>query len=387
MMMDSQAIMDQVRKIVGTTVLIACRVVPVKKNKVVFKSFCGRSFNDSPRYIFEALKDIAPDGEYIWLMNEPKRIEIEGAEVVKRSSIKALYHMATAKIWVDNCRMMPYWMKKRNNQFYIQTWHGGVALKAIEADAADTLTESYLKRAKNDSKLADLLISECEKCTQNYREAFWYGGEILKSGSPRSDIFAQNIDEVRLKVYKTMGLKDTDKLVLYAPTFRDSKTLSCYQLDTERLLQAMEKRFPGEWKVAIRLHPNVSKLQNSIPYNERVLNGSIYPEMNELLMASDVLITDFSSSLFDAFHIRKKVFLYATDLHEYQKSERRLYYDMKDLPASFSESTEELEKNIEEFSEKVYYQRLEAFVKELGFYGDGHASETVASRIVEEMNK
>ena len=364
------------------------RLLPIKKNRIVMSNLLGKGYGDNPKYIAEELLSRNNiDVEIIWLVKDKYYSDIPNKiKQVKRGTIKELYYLSTAMVWVDNSRKH-IGITKRKKQYYIQTWHGGVALKAIEADAADTLTESYLKRAKNDSKLADLLISECEKCTQNYREAFWYDGEILKSGSPRSDIFAQNIDEVRLKVYKTMGLKDTDKLVLYAPTFRDSKTLSCYQLDTERLLQAMEKRFPGEWKVAIRLHPNVSKLQNSIPYNERVLNGSIYPEMNELLMASDVLITDFSSSLFDAFHIRKKVFLYATDLHEYQKSERRLYYDMKDLPASFSESTEELEKNIEEFSEKVYYQRLEAFVKELGFYGDGHASETVASRIVEEMNK
>ena len=280
--------------------------------------------------------------DFVWALNDLSKTP-KGMRAVKYGSLRYIYELATAKVWVNNARM-PVWVKKRKGQFYIQTWHGDACIKAVEKDAQEKLSENYIRAAKNDSQMADLFISGSKWRTRNYREAFWYDGEILESGYPRSDIFFNNRRSTIEKVRNSFGIKEGVRVALYAPTFRNSKSTEAYNLDYLAFLSTLEQRFGGHWILLIRLHPNIAEKARHLSYSDRVLNATTYPEINELILASEVLISDYSGCLFNAFQIGLKVFLYASDYEEYIGHDRSLYFDIKSLPAPFAESNEQLMK-------------------------------------------
>ena len=170
--------------------------------------------------------------------------------------MKAIYHLATAKLWIDNSRKRE-WIIKRKGQYYVQTWHGNVCIKTIEKDAEDYLDKPYIRCAKHDSQMADLMISGSKFRTKNYRSAFYYKGEILEYGLPVSECFYKDFSIVKDKVRKFFKIDEEVKIALYVPTFREKDCLDSYDMDYERVLKALCQRWAGSWKLVIRLHPNI----------------------------------------------------------------------------------------------------------------------------------
>lgn len=357
-------------------VMLICHLMPIKKNKVVFSSYRGRQYSDSPMFISEELEK---DGnlDIVWIYNS--QLNRNSIRTVPDSTLRAAYELATAKVWVDNCRKK-VWVKKRRGQFYIQTWHGNLGIKKIEADAGDKLKKSYIRSAKHDSKMTDVITSGCKWATNNFRTAFWYGGEIWECGSARTDIFYNDVTPIKEKVYSFYGFDSNDRVIIYAPTFRNSKRLDCYCIDYEMLIDSAKKKWGGNWKVIVRLHPNMTEEQGKLSFSMNVKNGLEYQEINELIVASELLITDYSSCMFDAMEAGKKVIFYATDLEEYIE-ERGTYFQYKDLPFPLSRSNEELCVAIAKYDDSKQKELAAEFMKEQGFFNDGQASHRVADRI------
>lgn len=375
-------LIDLMRRIISKAFLIMFRVFPIDNKKVVFSSYFGTKFNDSPRAIFEAMRELAPDFQFIWLLRDDS-VKVEGAEVIRPTKIKALYHLATAKIWIDSSRKR-IWVVKRKKQYYVQTWHGGIAFKRVEADVSDNLPDLYVKAAKQDSKMADLFISGSKWQTRSYRNSYWYDGEILEKGLPRSDVFYKQNDDIKRTIYQHYQLKPEIKLVLYAPTFRVDESMSNYDINFETLLDSLSQKFGGDWAILVRLHPNIAKKQDFIQYTDRVLNGSSYQEINDLIISSEILITDYSSCMFDAMEAGKIVFLYAKDLHAYM-ADRGSEFDFGELPFTIAESNEELFKAVEMFEKDKYDSQVSIFSRSLGLFNTSHASEDVANYILEKV--
>ena len=362
-----------------------CRIFPIQK-KAVFQSFFGKYYNCSPRAIYEAMRRQMPDCKYIWLMNDDST-PIEGAKVVRRDSWSALYHLATAALWVDNMRKPVWTAKRKGEQFYVQTCHAAsTALKKVEADAEDRLNRGYVASAKHDSSCIDLILSASKWRSNLIRRAYWYDGEILECGLPRSDVFFRDGSQIKEKVYDYYGLPSETKLAVYAPTFRNGDNLTVYLsvAECEYVLKSLEKRFGGEWKLIVRLHPNIAEQQGDLAYNDRVLNGSAYSEMNDLIVAGELLITDYSSCMFDAMEAGKKVMLYASDVEDYM-DERGYYYSLDELPFPVAESAEALGACIEGFDEALYARRSGQFMETIGSFNNAHASERVSECVIERM--
>lgn len=367
----------------GKILMYMCWIIPIKQKKLVFTSYYGKYFNDSPKQIFMAMQEKHLELDYVWLMENDKE-SITGARVVKAGSVRSLYELATAGVWIDNCRKRE-WMVKKKSQFYVQTWHGGLALKKIEKDVESSLTKKYLKCALNDSRMADLFVSGCKWSTEKYKSAFWYNGEILEVGLPRSDIFYREKDSVENKVKSFYNLNKNDKLILYAPTFRADGNVKCYLMDYERIIREVSARFGSEWKVLVRLHPNVVEKQNMINYSQIILNGSQYQDIEELIVASDILITDYSSCAFDAMEAKKKVFLYATDIKSYMK-DRGTYFDLFMLPFSIAQNEDELIYNIRKFNEDGYNAAVKKFIEKQGLFNNAYSADKVAEYVLEKID-
>ncbi len=375
--------------IVGKLLRTGCRIIgrmmPLKKNKIVFSSYCGRGYSDNPKAIAEELLRRGTGADMVWLVKDKREAATlpHGIRPCIYGSYRHILELSTARVWVDNCRK--YDKNKRKNQFYLQTWHG-FPLKRIEGDAEEALEEGYVFCAKRDSSFTDLLLAYSETDAEILKNCFWYDGEIAVWGVPRTDVFVNADEGIKEKVRAAFSLPADRRLVLYAPTFRADHSVDAYKLDAAQLKSALVKRFPGEWTVLIRLHPNIAKKSEGLfPYDgEGIVDATMYPDMQDLLVGSDILITDYSSSMFDFGLSGKPCFRYASDIEDYMK-DRNFYFDFEELPFPAAYSADELISLCENFSEEKYSSDREEFYKKLAFVEDGKASVRCADWIEEKL--
>lgn len=358
-----------------------------KQNKIIFVNFLGRGYGDSPKYIAEEILHQSLPYDLVWLvynMNEsfPSKIR-----KVKFYSLRSRYELSTARVIISNTKgRLPY--SKRKSQYYIQTWHGGFGVKYIEKDIEQYLPVDYVRDSKYDSSITDLILSGSDFQTQVIKDSFWYDGEIFLKGIPRNDIFFNYTRDAIAQLRKLYGFEESSKLVIYAPTFRRNGNVDVYQLNAHKLLQTLRDKTGEDWKLIIRLHPSIAGKSGMFHYDNDVIDGSSYADSQELLVLSDLLITDFSSMMMDFAIMRKPVFLFILDLEDYIKDAggvRPIFYN---LPFPMGRSNEELNIIIEEFDVNAYQDRLDNFMhKYFRSYDDGHASEYVVERIKKVMCK
>ncbi len=375
------------------------RIFPVKKGKIVFTTFEGDGgFCCNPRYIAEELlhrqrSDRDERYELIWLVNDMKREFPAGIQKVKNTFLNRAYHLATAQVWVDNSRKA-YGTAKRKNQLYIQTWHAALEFKAVGMFRGKLFPRIAYLVSRYDSRLADYVLSNSEWCTQRYPKMLLYDGKILKTGSPRCDIFTTKRTELYRSIRERYGIPSDGKVVMFAPTFRGGGQKGKRQvyseeptLDFEMLSNTLHEKFGGTWYIFLRLHPQLAAQMEGIPLknqSEYMVDVSQADDMNEVLAAADVFVTDYSSSAFDAVNMRIPVFLYADDLKEYVEDRGELMWDMKKLPFEVAETNEELRRIIERFEQKGYEDAVGEFLTECGVVEDGKASARVAD-VIEEF--
>ncbi len=361
-------------------------LIPIGKKRVVVCNVWG--FGDNAKYVAEELvkqKDRVSGLEIYFIANHPDiAYAPKGITVLKTNSIKAIFVLATARTWVDNNRKENY-IRKRKGQYYIQTWHGGIALKKIEKDYEDKLGTKYITNAKRDSAMTDLYISNSSFCTNMYRNSFWYTGEILECGSPRNDILLNPSNQSLSEIRTRLGVSPEAKIAVYAPTYREGdNNTEPYELDFDTLLKALEDKFGGKWIIAVRLHPLVSGQSGFIKYNNKIINASHYRDVYELMAVSDLLITDYSNIMFEFSFMKKPVILYASDVEEYEK-ERGFYFEYQSLPYLKARTKEELITNINNFDYNNYKENMESFFNKLTIYEKGNASKEVVERIIKTI--
>lgn len=173
--------------------------------------------------------------------------------------------------------------------------------------------------------------------------------------------------------------------MLYAPTFRDDGTTSCFDIDFSLLKQNLEKRFGGKWVLLVRMHFKNKSVKLSDEWNEWIKNASGYPNMQELLVATDLGITDYSSWAYDYILTRKPLLIYAPDIDKYNGT-RGFYYPLETTPFPISQNNEELEENILNFNMDIYLQKCEEFLNEKGCAETGRAAELIVEKIKEIMD-
>lgn len=357
------------------------RWLPVKHNKIVLNNFLGFGYGDSPKYIAEEIIRQKLPYDLVWLVADMNMEFPPEVRKVKMQSVHASYELSTAKIIISNVKVaLPY--HKKRSQFYIQTWHGSMAFKAIEADAQDKLKPYYLKETKADSKLINLFLSSNSIQTQEIQTCFWYDGEIFECGSPRNDMLYKPQD-YQDKIKAQLGITGK-KLVLYAPTFRDDHRKDVYNLDMDRLKTYLDEHFGNDWHILVRLHPNVMN-KNLFENKSYITDVTLYPDMQELLLISDVLITDYSTIIYDMAIMRKVILLYAPDLEDY-KTNRGLKPVYFKLPTRINQSNEELLEYIGSFDVSKYKHELDEFLGTLQIFDDGKASERVVEKINSVIN-
>ena len=374
-------------KLYDLAVKAICAVTPIKKNRIVFSSYYGRGYSDSPKAICEVLRQSGEDLELLWLCKDEAAAKTlpEGVRAVPTRGLKKIRALASAKVWVDNCRK--YENLKRKGQFYFQTWHG-FALKKIEQDAEAGLEPRYLRACKTDSAQCDAFFTGSGFMEKLYRSSFWYQGPVLRTGTPRNDVFYQDHTALHAKVCKTLGLPEDRKLALYAPTFRADHSVDAYRIDPELVRRKAAENLKGEWTVLIRLHSNVAEQSKGLfAYDgDTLADATAYPDMQELLCAADLLITDYSSSMFDYALTGKPIVRFATDVEAYQK-DRDFYFPLEELPFPLARSNQELGEILTELQPLWTSPAWAEFARENEFCEDGQASVRCAAVILQQLKK
>lgn len=365
--------------------------LPAKKSRICFNNFAGKGFGDNPKYIAEEIHLRDSSYQLFWLVNYMSNYEFPAyIHAVDIDSIKALYIRATSEIWISNIRN-DHPVKKKESQLYLQTWHGGFGWKRVEADAQDILSREYITQAKYDGHITDGILVYGKRQEELFKRAFWLNEktEILRFGLPKNDHLInsiKNTDKENDVIRKKLGLDEHTIYVLYAPTFRDDGSLEGYKLNFEEIIKALEKKLKKEVNVIVRLHPNVSAQSKFISYNRSIINGTFFPDAQELSVVCDCLITDYSSILYNFVLMHKPVLLCALDLQDYI-DKRGLLPDFFDSPFPMAKTNEELLMLIKHFNIDEYYQKVDDYFLKNPIYDDGHAAEKTVTWLLNRVRK
>ncbi len=360
-------------------------IFPVKRNKIVFISFNGKQMSCNPYYIMKSIKKLYPQTyEIIWVKSASINHNFNGEKTIKEGTIKYIFNILTAGCIITN-NTLPSYLSFSKKQLVINTWHGGGLFKQTFG-MCSTEELSYYSVINNlhnkDTKLyvvsSKLWLDNIVKCRFNYH------GDVLLCGMPRNDVFYKDRKEYVRKIKEQFGIPDNNQIVLYAPTFRGKPStaqegiLESSPIDISQVLSVLQEKFGRNFSFIFRGHHLISKdLNDSI-------NASDYPDMQELLAAADVFISDYSSCLWDFSLTKRPAFIFAPDFDEYKQSPG-FESDYRHWPFDVARSNHELFELIKAFDSEKYKDRVCLYHKEYGSYESGFASEKVAEYIAARL--
>ncbi len=353
---------------------VFCRL---NRKKIFFRAYNGLRYACNPRAISEKMHELAPDMEIVWSLNEPEKATDvpDYVRVVKKKSLAEYKELFTSKFWVLNAGLMV--PCKRKGQFYMDTWHGDRAFKNVDmtSDGSSRLSEAY--------KRADVILSGSDYGDEIIRRSLNPNAEILRCGTPRNDMFFHDNSLIAESVRKALDLGRFEKILTYAPTFRGNGKAADL-LDFSFLADELEKRDGKKWGILIRQHHKV-KMQPDWKADSRIVDASKYPEMQDLLLVSDMVISDYSSLVGDYVLLNRPVVLYVPDLGDY-KSSRGLNFDIEKSPFRYAKNAKDLFQTILDFKESDAPENCRQI---LDFYGhvceNGTASEQACKWILDRV--
>lgn len=362
--------------------------LPVDDKKIVFTNYMGKGFGCNCRPVAEELIKRGADYDMVWAVSDPdgQREQFpEQIRLVKYGSSDMMYEYATARFWVCNYHLVDLFghgLRKKEDQQYIQMWHGSFGIKRQEKDV-DALTKDkvWVKFSQMNSENTDYWISNCKFENEVYKRSFWNVKNIMEFGHPRNDIFFKPHSELKTQVKVRLGIGSGERFLLYIPTYRDDMSGEYYNVDFKRVKNTFEKKTGQRWKIVIRLHPKlVEKAEEFVPKEDFIIDGTAYPDIQDLLASADAALTDYSSAVFDFMLSYNPAFIYATDIDKYN-NDRGFYYDIYSTPFPVAVNNDELERNILDFDYAKYRSDVEKFLISKGSFEDGNAAKKVADLI------
>ena len=338
----------------------------------------------------------APSKEELMAAREIRKIEAfieEHVHFIKTNTYEYFEAAAASKVLFTNSLLGDkfYPFPVRKDQVVVETWHGSLGIKRFDPAHYNTNVTWPIAAART-GKLTTQIISNSSFEDGVFRETFWKETPILKYGHARNDIFFPQSEQVRnylkQRFCKDNGLSEDTKFALYAPTFRDDHNFAVYDLNAEQTLNALRKRFGGEWKLLLRYHDNDKggEAKKNTVKSCDVIDVTKYPDMQSLLAFTDVGITDYSSWIYDYVLLRKPGFLFAMDRSKYD-NERGFYFRLEDTPFQVSTDSDELEESILSFDEELFRKRVTEFLSDKGCMDDGDASVRIADQVMEWTGK
>ena len=393
----------------GSICFYICRLFPIDKKLISVCTFEGKGgFGCNPKYIVQELHRRDPSLKFVWFVNDMAKEFPPYIRKVPNTLWSRAFWLSRSKVWIDNYRK-PYGTRKRRGQFYVNTWHGELGFKTIGLWRGKAFSQIARFVSENDSRMIDIVPIESIWGRNVYPKGLLYKGSFLMSGSPRCDIIFGDRSQVRTAFRERHGLAPDSKVVMFAPTYREtsrngrrSVMSKLWSLDFGRLLRNLSAKFGGEWKLCMRLHPQLAADMDfsTTVAGIKILDVSRDDDMYEDLAAMDAFVTDFSSAAFDASLCRIPVFIYADDLDSYKDDRGELEWELSSshteevwnkadvtpgfrtvLPYSVAQDNDGLEQAIAGFDTSLYEEKLQRFESDIELLFDGKGSARVADVI------
>ena len=368
----------------GAMVRYARLTKGIDPDKAVFCCLQGRFYGDSPRCISERLHERRPNTKIVWMLNSETRQRVKDSlpdyvRVVRYRSREAFIEQATARVWVDNFTKQGGLKPAKGKQFYIQTWHGDRAIKKIGYDmgtADDYRMEELCDRVTTASRFGE----------EMFRTAFRYKGEYIRAGSPRNDLLVRNDPADIRRVREGLGVPEGTKLLLYAPTYRENSRIlpKSAQMDLDRTLRCLEATTGAPWKCLFRAH-YLSQGIDLEPVKDRIIDVTRYEEMAELLLAADMVLTDYSSCALDFIVRDLPALFYIADWDEYVAN-RRVYFDIRETPFLVAADQDALEAQLRALTPEKARQNCAAIRDYFGYYETGRATDAAVEHIIRRLD-
>jgi CDP-glycerol glycerophosphotransferase len=365
------------------------------RDQVFFVSWKGKSCSDNPLGIAEELRRRGDDREHLWAVTDWSVPVPAGGTAVLRGTEEYYEALARSKYIISNDDMQaPF--RKRDGQTYLQTWHG-TPLKKIGFDIANPQFISgtaYFDHLAKDIAQWDLLLSPNPFSTPVMRGAFRYEGEICEYGYPRNDLLGRSdAAEVAARVRDRLGLPAGKRVVLYAPTWRDNQVYANgrrYRFDMRLDLERAWSELGQDHVVLIRGHHHMA---DDVPAGMRpgfAVNVTAYPDITELYLVSDVLVTDYSSTMFDYAVTGRPMLFFTYDLADYRDNLRGFYFDFEaEAPGPLLPTSDEVIAAIRDVDAVAasYRDAYERFAARFASLDDGKAGARVCDRLFPDLHR
>ena len=363
---------------------------------VYFQTFSGRGYSDSPKAMYEYMMK-APeysDFRFVWSFKEPERfafLKNDRTSLVKFRTRADNIALRTAKYWITNYRMLNH-QYPRKGQVYVQCWHG-TPLKRLgyDLESSDNVMNSgseIREKYRSDAKKFSYIVSPSPFTTEKFASAWnlvktGQTHKIIEEGYPRNDRLINTTPEERTELRKKLGVDDK-KVILYAPTWRDNQHTSGegYTYKTEVDFDKLKEELGDEYVILFRAHYLVANSFDFDKYKGFVKDVSSYSDINELYIAADILVTDYSSVFFDYANLRKPVIFYMYDLEQYANELRGFYISLDELPGPIVRDEKALIDEVRKTDGWKPDEKYEAFCARYNPKDDGHASERVLAKII-----
>ena len=361
--------------------------MPVR-DAVFFTSWKGKMCADNPRAIADELRRSGDDRQHFWAVADWSVPAPEGATAVLHGTEEYYTALARSRYVISNDDMH-YFYRKRDGQVYLQTWHG-TPLKRIGFDIERPQFASgtaYFTQLANDVAQWDALISPNPFSTPIMRRAFRFEGDIWESGYPRNDVLSRDDSgAIAASVRRRLGLPEGKRVVLYAPTWRDNQYYASgrYRFDLRLDLDRAGQVLGPDYVILIRGHHQMDDDAAAGQRRGFALDVSRYPDVSELFLASDVLVTDYSSAMFDFAVTGRPMIFFTYDLAQYRDELRGFYFDFEaEAPGPLLDTSDEVLAAIGDLAatgtgRSAAYQ---AFVTKYCPLDDGKAAARVCERL------
>ncbi|MFC4049409.1 CDP-glycerol glycerophosphotransferase family protein [Actinomadura syzygii] len=364
------------------------------RDAVLFSCFNGRQFSDSPKAIHEELLRRGADLEQLWVVNDAQAELPDTLNAVRLNGKEWQEAVTTSKYIVTNHRLGD-WFQRNPDQVVLQTWHG-TPLKKIGRDVKE-VHFAYAPGMKSALQSKDKptgpavpewshLLSPNPFSTEIFRRAFAFKGEMLEVGYPRNDLLhSPDADEVARSVRRRLGIPEGKRVILYAPTWRDDQYYSRgrYKHDMRLDLDRARDALGDDHVLLVRLHSNVV---DGVPEDPDgfVRDLSLYPDITELYLISDLMVSDYSSVMFDYANTRRPMLFFTYDLADYRDRLRGFYFDFEaEAPGPLVETSDELIEAIRNVEDATagHKDRYAGFVDRFCPLDDGHAAARTVDRV------
>lgn len=368
------------------------KILPINNNMVIYQSFHGKSFSGNPKAIYKEMIKSKANHKGIWVLENPYTEVQKGTIIVKPNTLQYYYYMAKAKYFVNNGNF-PDFYEKRKGTIHLQTWHG-TPLKKLGYDISKDSPSYYENNSpqliRRNSRW-DYLIGPNEYTSIILQRAFGFKKEMINSGYPRNDILYNYTKEKANEIKNKLGIDKEKKVILYAPTWRDSdfhgnSANQGYKLKFN--IENFKKKFGDTHILLLRLHyRDAARLAINLS-DKTVFNVSFYDDIQELYLISDLLITDYSSVMFDYINLKRPMIFYCYDYLKYKNKMRGCYFNFTEsAPGPIVFDEEQLFDAIYNLKtiKNIYKNNIDNFYDKFCEWEDGNASKRVVDKVFKSI--